>query len=184
MPELPENLPDVDPTSDVATNWKNARGEIQRLKAENAKLRQAGVEASIKLAGYDPGQGVVQLLREKWEESLDLDHVTPDDFKSFAETFGVTAPTPQTNAPADETPAEAASGTTSPTPRELDMAQVQGRVDALQSASQAPVAPPTIDQQIDQATDPREAIQLKMTKMRAMFQPGSTAPTPTPQTTS
>lgn len=185
MPDLPENLPDVDPTSDVATNWKNARAEIARLKAERDRLQKASVEASIKLAGYDPKQGVVQLVREKWEESLDLEHVTPDDFRSFAETFGVapsggSAPPSGTPPTEDATPTEAAQ----PTPRELDMATVQGRVDALQAASQAPLAPPSIDKQIDEATTPQEAIQLKMTKLRQLYTPSPNA-TPTPaQTTS
>lgn len=115
-----------------------------RTRAEKAEARAFALETTVKaqavkLAGFDPEDGVTKLVIEKWtpEDAADF---TADGFKAHAETIGLKAPAAAT---------DATDATTDANAQQLDQLQAQG--DALRQASTQQTPVPTIEQKIAEA---------------------------------
>lgn len=148
----------------VREGKEEALARVAELEAEIGTLRGDLVKSAVRIAGFDPDNPLAGLVIEKFQTAIEAgdQSPTPDAFRGFAETLGLSAAAPSDDGP---TP------TANPIAAEINRLQTVG--DSLRAASTAPNPAPGLDQRIAEAEAAGNwdaSMALKAQKLRQMAQ--------------
>lgn len=136
---MSDNEPTTDHDDD-SPNFKRLREKVQKLEAENVKLRETAAQNMLKAAGFDPSQKLTGLVLNQYLADPESE-LSADAFKSFAQEYQL--PTTGT-ADTGDTPQGGPDHSDA-----LD--QLQQGADQLRQATSQANANPSIDEQIRSA---------------------------------
>lgn len=154
------------PESTESPNWKQVRDKLDRLEAENARLRNEALEGKALGIGLDPSKGVVKLALKEFVAQEDQ---SVDALKTFAADLGLIE---SDGAGSTNEETGAVPPSQEDVQRQQDMQTLQNRASTLRGFAAEPEGVQDVADQIgqaEQAGDWTKAITLKLDQARGTY---------------